>query len=89
MPHAACRMPHAAFRGQTPDEVFFGRGEGIPDHLAAGHRRASEARLAENRRLTCDTCDAKSPLLRAARDGLKPLVISSVLQLPTLESRMS
>jgi hypothetical protein len=27
-------MPHAAFKGQTPDEVFFGIGDGVPKKLA-------------------------------------------------------
>ena len=27
--------PHAAFRGQTPDEMYFGTGEAIPAALAA------------------------------------------------------
>jgi len=28
-------MPHSAFEGQTPDEMYFGRGERVPDELAA------------------------------------------------------
>ncbi len=27
------RLPHSAFRGQTPDEMYFGTGDNIPDQL--------------------------------------------------------
>jgi len=33
-------IAHAAFSGQTPDEVYFGRGEGIAAKLEAGRRAA-------------------------------------------------
>jgi putative transposase len=36
-------MPHAAFRGQTPDEVFFGTAAGLPEELAKARRSALEA----------------------------------------------
>jgi hypothetical protein len=28
-------MPHSAFQGQTPDEMYFGRGAHVPDELVA------------------------------------------------------
>jgi putative transposase len=46
-------VPHAAFAGQTPDEMYFGRGDHVPGELAAGHARARAARLESNRRLSC------------------------------------
>jgi len=27
------RLPHSAFRGQTPDEIYFGTGDSVPDDL--------------------------------------------------------
>jgi len=36
-------IPHAAFSGQTPDEIYFGRGEAIPAKLEAGRDAAREA----------------------------------------------
>ena len=27
------QIPHAAFRGQTPDEMYFGTGERVPEQL--------------------------------------------------------
>ena len=36
------KMPHPAFNGQTPDEMFFGTGAQVPEELALakGHARA-------------------------------------------------
>jgi putative transposase len=53
-------VPHAAFAGQTPDEMYFGRGDRVPGELAAGHARARAARLKSNRELACEAC--RSPV---------------------------
>jgi len=50
------RMPHAAFHGQTPDEIYYGRGDDVPDHLAEARRRARKMRLETNRNLSCEAC---------------------------------
>jgi len=50
------KMPHAAFHGQTPDEVYFGRGDDVPDQLAEAGRFARQARLETNRGLSCEAC---------------------------------
>ncbi len=39
-------LPHSAFRGQTPDEMYFGRGDAVPADLSA---RAAAARLPASR----------------------------------------
>ena len=49
-------MPHAAFQGQTPAEVFFGIGDDIASKLAEAHRMAREKRLTENRSAACRSC---------------------------------
>ena len=49
-------MPHAAFQGQTPDEIFFGIGDGIASKLADARRMAREKRLMENRAAACSVC---------------------------------
>jgi putative transposase len=49
-------IPHAAFAGQTPDEIYFGRGDQVVIDLAAGRARAREARLKHNRELPCEAC---------------------------------
>ena len=48
------RLPHSAFRGQTPDEMYFGTGEHVPAELEAAKRAARQARLEKNRRATCE-----------------------------------
>ena len=54
-------MPHSAFRGQTPDEVYFCTGEHVVDHLARARQQARRERLATNRALSCAVCEPKSP----------------------------
>ena len=49
-------VPHAAFAGQTPDEMYFGHGDHVPGELATGHARARAARLQSNRKLPCAAC---------------------------------
>ncbi len=50
------KVPHSAFRGQTPDEVYFGSGAGVPDQLAAARAAARAARLKANREARCAVC---------------------------------
>jgi putative transposase len=49
-------MPHAAFQGQTPDEVFFGIGDDVSKKLADARRAAREKRMTENRSAECRVC---------------------------------
>jgi putative transposase len=51
------RLPHSAFRGQTPDEMYFSTGNHVPDELAAACREARQARAETNRKRTCSVCD--------------------------------
>jgi len=46
----------AAFRGQTPDEMHFGTGAGVPDRLAAKHAAARAGRLKAIREASCSAC---------------------------------
>jgi len=50
------QVPHSAFRGQTPDEMYFGTGEHVPAELASAKSAALEARLNANRSLSCENC---------------------------------
>ena len=49
-------IPHSAFRGPTPDEMYYSRGQDIPEKLEAAEVRARAARLTENRTLSCSAC---------------------------------
>ena len=55
-------LPHSAFRGQTPDEIYFGSGDAVPADLTARAAAAREARLEANRTASCGKC----PLVNAA-----------------------
>jgi len=50
------QMPHAAFSGQTPDEMYFGTAANLPAELAAPRSRARDSRLPANRALACEAC---------------------------------
>jgi len=54
-------VPHSAFGGQTPDEMYFGTGDDIPAQLEEEKRSAREARLDANRAVTCGTCSGALP----------------------------
>jgi putative transposase len=50
------KMPHPAFNGQTPDEMFFGTGAQVPEKLALAKGHARAARMAANRSMSCERC---------------------------------
>ena len=49
-------LPHSAFRGQTPDEMYFGTGDAIPADLTARASAARWARAKANRSAACGMC---------------------------------
>jgi hypothetical protein len=49
-------LPHAAFRGQTPDEMYFGTGDAVPTDLTSRAAAARRARVEANRSAVCETC---------------------------------
>ena len=51
-----CVLPHSAFRGQTPEEMYFGTGEAVPADLKSGAAAARQARAEANRCAACATC---------------------------------
>ncbi len=50
------RLPHSAFRGQTPDEMYFGTGDRVPDELDASKKAARQSQMKLNRETSCPTC---------------------------------
>ena len=50
-------LPHSAYRGQTPDEMYFGTGTEIPKQLEASRIAARQSRMKANRAQTCQTCE--------------------------------
>jgi hypothetical protein len=51
------RLPHSAFRGQTPDEMYFNTGNHVPDELEAARQAARRTRLETNRKMSCPQCE--------------------------------
>ncbi len=51
------KLPHSAFHGQTPDEMYFATGATVPAVLAAKRRAARADRLEANRAASCRTCE--------------------------------
>jgi putative transposase len=49
-------LPHSAFRGQTPDEMYFGSGDAVPADLTTRAAAARRARVEANRAAACGTC---------------------------------
>jgi putative transposase len=60
------QMPHAAFHGQTPDEMYFGTTANLPAELAAAREQARAERLAANRAMSCDRCLGQQASLPAS-----------------------
>jgi hypothetical protein len=50
------KMPHSAFTGQTPDEMYLGTANSLPDELVVAQGKARERRLAVNRAVSCHRC---------------------------------
>ena len=50
------KMPHHAFDGQTPDEVYFSQGDRVHDRLRTARHQARRARLEANRGQSCGVC---------------------------------
>jgi len=47
----------SAFRGQTPDEMYFGHGDEVPGELQSANEIARKKRLERNRGLSCAVCE--------------------------------
>ena len=50
------KMPHPAFRGHTPDEVYFRTAPNLQIELDDARRKARDSRLATNRSVSCGRC---------------------------------
>jgi hypothetical protein len=51
-------LPHSAFRGQTPDEMYFGTGDAVPADLRSRAADARRTRVEANRSASCATCSS-------------------------------
>jgi hypothetical protein len=60
-------MPHSAFNGLTPDEVYFGKTDGIVESLAERRAVARRDRIVTNRQSSCPECPRAPPLTTEER----------------------
>ena len=67
-------MPHSAFQGQTPNEMFFGTGDEVTKKLAAARKIAREERMETNLAPRCGVCvgetESSALLLQRARSRM-------------------
>ena len=49
-------LPHSAFRGQTPDEMYVDTGDAVSADLTSRVAAARRARSEANRSASCETC---------------------------------
>ena len=49
-------LPHSAFHGQTPDELYFRTGDTVPADLRSRAAEARRTRGEANRLASCETC---------------------------------
>ena len=49
-------LPHSAFHGQTPDEMYFGTGDAVPRDLLSRAAAARRTRVEANRAASCEIC---------------------------------
>ena len=54
-------IPHNAFQGQTPSEVFHGVAGDLPELLASKRIEARQLRVRENQRAVCGACPGSVP----------------------------
>ncbi len=49
-------IPHSAFKGQTPAEMYFETGTDVPEKLQAAQLLARQSRREANLALSCSAC---------------------------------
>jgi len=49
-------LPHPAFHGQTPDEMYFGTGDAVPEDLLSRAADARRTPVEANRSASCEIC---------------------------------
>jgi hypothetical protein len=53
-------MPHPAFQGETPDEMYFGTGWLVAFELGIARQKAREGRMKVNRAAACSVCSGET-----------------------------
>ena len=84
-------MPHAAFEGQTPDEIYFGRRDAVVVMLVAARIKAREERIKANR-TAVETQQAEIPKPFRGYSDRFPVIrnrelVSTSREIPASETR--
>jgi hypothetical protein len=53
-------IPHRAFAGHTPNEIYEGTGALIAEQLAAANNKARLDRIVKQKQMRCELCDQRS-----------------------------
>jgi hypothetical protein len=69
-------IPHSAFWGLTPDEVYFEKSNEVVEHLKVQRAEAQTLRLASNRKAACSEC-SPSPSIANAKPRVLPAAFRS------------
>ena len=56
-------VPHYAFKGQTPDEMYFSMGADVPEQLRIATLVARKSRRETNLQVSCRNCRTEPPLV--------------------------
>ncbi len=57
-------VPHYAFKGQTPDEMYFSTGADVPEQLRLATLNARKLRREANLQVSCKRCRAEQPVVQ-------------------------
>src|SRR5262249_25226286 len=81
-------LPHSAFRGQPPDEMYFGTGNAVPADLTTRAAAARRARVKANRSAGCETCPAGQAAARTATADGRNFRRPGRLDVPTCREQL-
>ena len=70
-------VPHSAFEGQTPAEMYFATGADLPDKLKAVQLLATHARRETNLARSCSACRTESQLVALDSPPTAPAIPSN------------
>jgi hypothetical protein len=83
------QLPHSAFSGQTPDEMYFGTGNDIPAELEAARIKARKSRIEANRSTMRPNTHHRSELPTFRWPSACCNLLSSISKMPKLRCRWS
>jgi len=70
-------VPHSAFEGQTPDEMYFATGADVPDRLKADRLLARHERRETNLARSCSACRTETQLVALESPTTEPIIPSN------------